>query len=153
MHQPRSEPILGPAMRSPPAFLDSRPAARPEAYSTAFQPAFEVRPVRPAALDSSSAAQRVACLPPVTLCQQSAASFGRRRLSSNALCRLAPRPVIGRPPHIAAGRPPPGGPVRSTGKNSRSSRDTSALRAFVHYGKNGIVLKQTAVPSKSVRGP
>ena len=32
----------------------------------------------------------------------------------NALCRLAPRPVIGRPPNIAAGRPPPGGPVRST---------------------------------------
>ena len=33
-------------------------------------------------------------------------------------------------------RPPPGGPVRSTGKNSRSSSslDISALRAFVHYG-------------------
>ena len=59
------------------------------------------------------------CLPPVTLCQQSAASFGRRRLSSNALCRLAPRPVIGRPPHIAAGRPPPGGPVRSTPERTK----------------------------------
>ncbi len=58
VHQRRWEPILGPAMRSPPAFLDSRPAARPEAYSTAFQPAFEVRPVLPAALDSSSAEKK-----------------------------------------------------------------------------------------------
>ena len=40
-------------------------------------------------------------------------------------------------------RPPPGGPVRSTGKNSRSSSslDISALRAFVHYGG-----KNTTVP-------
>ena len=42
---------------------------------------------------------------------------------------------------VRAGRPP-GGPVRSTGpgKNTRSSRVTSALRAFVPFGKNGIVL-------------
>ncbi len=40
---------------------------------------------------------------------------------------------------VAVGRPPPGGPVRSTGKNTRSSRDTSALWAFVQYGKNDTV--------------
>ena len=34
---------------------------------------------------------------------------------------------------VAAGRPPPGGPVRLTGKNTRSSRVTSALRASVLY--------------------
>ena len=38
-----------------------------------------------------------------------------------------------------SGGPAAVGPVRSTGKNSRSSRDTSALRAFVNYGKNALV--------------
>jgi hypothetical protein len=46
---------------------------------------------------------------------------------------------------VAAGRPPPGGPVRSTGKNTRSSRVTSALRAFVLYGKNAIVTANSIV--------
>ncbi len=41
---------------------------------------------------------------------------------------------------VAAGRSPPGGPVHSTGKNSRSSRVTSALWTFVLYRKNAIVL-------------
>ncbi len=44
---------------------------------------------------------------------------------------------------VAAGWPPPGGPFRSTGKNTRSSRVTSALWAFVLtflYGKNVLVL-------------
>ncbi len=35
---------------------------------------------------------------------------------------------------------PAGGPVRSTGENIRSFRVTSTLRAFVPFGKNGIVL-------------
>ena len=34
-------------MRSPPAFLDSRPAVRPETFSTAIQPAVEIRPAGP----------------------------------------------------------------------------------------------------------
>jgi hypothetical protein len=41
---------------------------------------------------------------------------------------------------VAAGQPPSGGPVRSTGKNTSSSRVTSALWAFVLYGKNATVL-------------
>jgi hypothetical protein len=40
---------------------------------------------------------------------------------------------------VFAGRPrppPPGGPIRSTGKNTR--KNTSAIWAFVLYGKNAI---------------